>query len=235
MTAPGERMWGCVSQCAGRIGSLVTILGATGCLATNTYATPDVIPAGRWEVSAAAEGGLVTRTLGPDPRGGVGRGQDFPHRVVTQEQLVVVPTLVVARLGLSERVDVAVGGPLLPRLDAKIQLAKGPVPVAIDPTARFLVFDGSGWQVDLPLLVGVRLGERVMLLASPGVSYASAAVSQDERERGAWARLGGGIRVHVGRAFVQPEVTGMAEWAGANGKWVSAGLAVGLAAPERAP
>jgi hypothetical protein len=142
----------------------------------------------------------------------------------------VTPTLPSfgVRYGLSDRVEL--GGRLSslgsPVADAKIQLVRGVVDVAVDPGAQFLFLFTSGsnatetlLELYGPLLVGINVSPSVTLVASPGVGYGLATArltsSSSNAEIAAGAagfsgRLGFGVDVRTSEQFaLHPEVTVM--------------------------
>lgn len=207
------------------------------CLATNTYTTPDAIAPDQVEAVFAPETSWLTRRLGPT------KGGHFSsHEESRLDNNVLVPTAIV-RFGIVERVDFALGGGgTLPRADLKVQLKKGSVALALDPTARTLLSASTPWEVELPLLASVAVDDGVMLLASPGIAYAKIPTSQqgsaasgDEEARAVWARLGFGARFTLGaKVALQPEGSWLASVHGARGTWLSAGLGI-VITPSSAP
>jgi hypothetical protein len=215
------------TRAAGLVGVLASAVPSAGCLATNTYTTPEALSPGQIEVALAPEVSFLTRKLGPT------EGGRFPaHRESLVEANVLFPTAV-ARLGVVRRVDVALGGGgSLPRADFKVQLIEGALAVALDPTARTTFVSESPWEVELPVLLGGRLSERVYLLSSPGVAYARVPTLQgngaptDTDASAVWARFGGGVRIHVSTSVaLQPEGSFLTTVHGARGQWSSAGIA----------
>ncbi|HEU4533723.1 MAG TPA: hypothetical protein VFS00_06380, partial [Polyangiaceae bacterium] len=82
---------------------------------------------------------------------------------------------------------------------------------------------------DLPLMVGLRLGERVTLVASPGVAYAAKSNNINDRafypDLGAAGRLGLGAQIALGRKVaIFPEVTMMQSFGDRRDTWVSGGI-----------
>jgi hypothetical protein len=205
---------------------LVILLSTAGCLSTNTYATPDVVPVGRWETSLDVDAARLAQSASTP---------HFARKTDTVTEASLVPN-VMTRFGVSDRVDVGLGGPIAPRIDVKVQLAKGPLAAALDPRVQLVAFNGLGWIVDVPAILGAKVGSSVTLLAVPGMAVARPDPSYgDAAGVGAWARLGLGVRFSSRKVYAQPEITGMKRLGDAKDTWLSGGIALGWRSGEDEP
>ena len=202
------------------------LLSTGACLSTNTYATPDVVPVGRWEASLDLDAAHITHTASTP---------HFARKAEIVDEVAFVPN-VVTRAGVADRVDIGIGGPITPRFDVKVQLAKGPLAAALDPRVQLVAFDGPGWMVDVPAILGAKVGSGTMLIAVPGVAAARPAPNlgfDDGVE--IWARLGLGVRFSSRKVYAQPEITAMKRLGEAKDNWLSGGIAFGWRSGEDEP
>jgi hypothetical protein len=182
-----------------------------GCPNPNTYTVPRTLDPGEMQA-----------TLSPELFG-------FHYRSNTGSVTGLTPTAPSfgVRYGLSDGVEL--GGRLSsmssPVVDAKIQLVRGVVDVAIDPGVQLLYLFVSGsteteflFNLYGPVLVGINLSRSVTLVASPGVGYGLATsrlngatnIQTAAGAAGFTGRIGFGVDIRTGKRFaVHPEVTVM--------------------------
>lgn len=191
--------------------ALALTLCLAGCASPNLYVSPRPLGAGK-----------VQHAIALEALGGV-----TPHGAAI---LPTAPTWQL-RIGLSERVDLMARLVNLSGLgiDTLISLYQGPVDVALVPGVRgtWLPFTaGRPGLVSghLPVLLGVRLGERVSLTGTLGAGFTATlgdsvsavetakALAEDDgaSSRGVFARGGLGVRIRVAKGLVlHPEVTAL--------------------------
>lgn len=182
-----------------------------GCYSTSRYDTPATLPPRKAQVTAALEGGRVHRER-VDPRFGVVADR--------REFLVLTPTTSV-RVGVAEGIEVGgTFGPSRLTAETKFRLMDR---LAFAPGGGLL---GDVVLVDAPLLAGAQLHERLELVLSPGISWATAPGESDAiRPEGLFLRAGFVARLRVfGPLSLVPEVTTMTSATSPRIAWTTAGL-----------
>lgn len=197
-------------------------LPLAGCQTANSYAIPDTLGRHRGGVAVALEGSHVRSTAKQE-------GALFPERVSSSTGYSVFPT-VIGRYGLTDSVEagIALRSLISVGAEVKVQVLRGPVGVALMPGAQATV----GQQVvDLPVLLGVKLGEPAQIVLSPGVAYARSSAPKNEfrhlvlQHSTPLGRLGAGVRLRVSRSLaIHPEVTAMQALDGSKDRWVTLGI-----------
>lgn len=167
----------------------------SGCLATNLYATPRVVPEGETSHAFALEGFHAQGTCDP-ARSPCGAGREL------------LPTLPVytGRRGIGGGVDLGLTVGPHAGVDLKWQFLRTTyLDVAIQPRVV-----GPWFAAHLPLLVGLRLGEQVTWMLTGGLAYTFDEVDwaswpmaerSPVKARGLALRLGSGLQVRLHRSF----------------------------------
>ncbi len=201
----------------------------SGCMTANGYTTPRTLAPGQAVVTVAPE-----VTFNAAERGGAG---GLPARTSSRFGYQVLPPSALVRVGLAPGADVgfALRSGLVPGVDVKYNFYRSDaVDLAVRPGLQGFVAPADkgaeGWMhADLPLMIGAHLGERVTLVASPGVAYARAYRIDDlgYPSPGAAGRLGLGVEVGLGRnVALVPEVTAIHSLGGDRRVWLSGGIGV---------
>jgi hypothetical protein len=176
-----------------------------GCATTGLYTTPDTLEPGRIQGVALLEAWRIERSVPPSPN------SLFGARHEQAEGIAIIPTAMV-RFGVLDGVELSAG---ILRADAKVRLFRqGIVTVAVDPIVRLVDYQELlGEVAEVPLLVGVHLGDRVVVVANGGLSYLDLPVqtslhSGNPSQDNLAIRSGLGVRFRLGRARIalQPEV-----------------------------
>jgi len=188
-----------------------------GCPNPNAYTVPRTLPQGEMQFTVAPE---VFAYHNP-PGGGSAWGAT-----------PTAPTFGF-RYGVSDRVDVGAraSGMFSPTADAKIQITRGVLDVALDPGAQFIYVTLSTigatnpntqqpraavLELYGPVLVGFNLSSSLTVVLSPGIGYSLAtqeAISSSSSANAAQAagfmgRLGFGVDIRTSEYFAfHPEVT----------------------------
>jgi len=195
------------------LGALAVL--ATGCPNPNTYGTPRTTPAGRVQHPVAAEG-ISYRLKDPPQEGGETATGTFP----------TFPTYQL-RVGVADRVDIGARIMNLTSVGADVKwnfLRSEAFDMAIVP--GFQVFHISGTSAgttsgytqfygNVPLVLGVNLGDAVTIVPTMGVTYGynSATAVNDESSAaasidGLILRGGLGFNFRISPKFaMQPELT----------------------------
>ncbi len=202
-------------------GCLLTLPLLTGCPAMNTYGTARTTPKGKISHSLSEEGyGFSTKVTTTDSSG------------ATTESTVggFVPLILPSyhlRWGVADQVDLGFHVNNLASLgaDAKINLLKGRVDLAVDPGVQwFSLSVGTQdnkeslnvFYLHGPLLVDFNVNETLSFVLTPGMMYTyvtSQLTSGSDAELatttdGVYARFGLGINIRASKKFaVHPEVT----------------------------
>jgi hypothetical protein len=191
---------------------LLPFLG--GCPSPSTYTVPRTLDRGDRQVIVAPE--LV------------GYRYDAPGGGTTLGFTPTIPSLGI-RFGATDRLElgVRVANLFSPAVDAKIQLVRSVLDLAVDPGAQFVYMfanptTGSDYLTQtllhlyLPLLVGLNLSESLTLVAAPGVGYAlgTPRIQADNKAvtasgaAGAMVSLAVGVEVRASERFaLHPELT----------------------------
>jgi hypothetical protein len=191
----------------------VLALSSGGCLSANTYTVPRTLAPGDAQILVAPEAFAYrfNRAGGSSALGATPTAPSFGMRY-----------------GIADGLEV--GGRLSsmfsPVVDLKVQLARGVVDLAIDPSLQFLFLFAQGQNtpdstedllaLQVPVLVGFNLSSTLTLVVSAGGGYtlASSRINTQSDSQfasgagGGLARLGFGVDIRAGRRFaLHPEVT----------------------------
>jgi hypothetical protein len=191
----------------------------TACIATGLYTTPDTLAPGKVQGVAMLDAWQVERNTGPPP-GGL-----FGDRHQQLEGVLIIPSAMV-RWGVVNNVEVGLG---TLRADAKWRvLHTNTVSVAIDPIVRGdLLYGNDGEVAELPVLVGLRVEDGVVVVANAGLTYSHILVADGPYIDNLAVRAGLGVRLQLGRLVaVQPEVTYLRSIVGRSLDWLSGGVAM---------
>lgn len=173
-------------------------LAAAGCPSPNTYTTPRTLPPGKFNLLIATEG----------------------WGAVTSDGVGFVPTLPTfgVRVGVMDRVELGARLPnmLSAALDAKINLLRGDVDIAIDPGVQWyrwrdstssepVLGTGTVIHTQLPILVGFHpsANATIVVMAGPSLSTSSGTSSAL-----LFGQAGIGADLRITRRFsIFPQVT----------------------------
>ncbi|HEU4406496.1 MAG TPA: hypothetical protein VFS43_14620 [Polyangiaceae bacterium] len=199
-----------------------------GCMTANGYTTPRAVEPGKVNVTLAPEMAYVGRER-PGEAG-------LPTREESRFSYATVPPAVAVRIGVARDVDVGlnVRSAFVPGVDLKYNFYQGETfDLAVRPGVQGFGTDNDGarswYHADLPILVGARVGERVTIVASPGIAYAKAnrITSLGYPSTGAAGRLGLGVQIGLGKRFALfPEVTMVQSLGSERTLWLSGGLGI---------
>jgi len=190
-------------------------LVCSGCTSVNHYASPVIAPPRTYSVVAAFEATEVVRTK---------RAAPFDDAKTTTRTLVLYPALI-GRIGLTRRLEL--GGAAHPGrvgVEAKIGVVTdGAVRVSVLAAPAL---QGGAFVGDVPVLVGLRVHDRLELVVSPGVAYARPVVERSQGyPSGVLARGGIAAIVYVVPSFaLVPEVSASTALVGDTPLWATAGL-----------
>lgn len=220
------------SRALAKLAALSSLVAfAPGCMTSNAYTTPRAIEPGKVTMSAATEVSFVA----DGRRGPAG----LPDRVDTRLGVAALPPAVSFRIGAGAGVDVglSVRSGFVPGVDVKYNFYQSNgLDLAVRPALQGFAVPGGdsdrgvrAWvHADLPLMAGLRLGERTVLVASPGVAYAAKSNLDGPAfypNLGAAGRLGLGVHVAFSRdVALFPEVTAMQSFDDRHDVWVSGGI-----------
>lgn len=194
----------------------------TACPSPNTYGTARALDPGEYRVLIAAEAfqtdddGHVTRAATPGIRVGMAPGVDIGLRLPSLSAF---------------------------SLDTKIELARGELGVALDPSLAVapLPEGGNASFAHMPVMVSYFIEDRFSMTLVPGIGYGH--VSRGKPRAGDWdfsgvaeevltgplARLGVGLQVRItDRTSLGPEVTALMPLAGEQKMRFFGGLGVHL-------
>lgn len=197
-------------------------------MTANAYTTPRAIARGQVTFAVAPEATYVAVKRRGD--------EGLPARKGSRFGYLALPPALSVRTGLAPDADIGftLRSGFVPGVDVKYNFYRGGTfDLAARPGVQGFAFpdDGlRGWvHADLPLMVGARVGERLTLVASPGVAHAkNRRLDVGPRgypSPGAAGRLGLGAQIALGDRFALfPEVTALRSLGGDRTLWVSGGL-----------
>lgn len=204
-----------IGICA-HIGALGTIaLLATGCPNPNTYGTPRTTPVGKVQHTIAAEGFSYSIKDAP-AQGGETASGTLPN----------LPTYQL-RVGVADTVDIGARIMNLTSFGADVKwnfLKSDAFDMAILPGFQVFHLSGSSagtssgytqFYGNLPLILGINLGDSVTIVPTAGVTYGSNSVTAVTDNKSASASLDGlilraglGFNFRISPKFaMQPEIT----------------------------